>query len=169
MVLKNMSSQSYSNMSLIHKGINYPAQNSLFLLFVNHLVILFRKQRAGLFRKGRKYSPSRKRQRQFPSPPTGFNPQHSQQNQPVQQQQQQHNQPKKHGGTRPPSSYHFNWKFEDLLKYCKIIANIFFTMWINFPSFRIPTKAKAEMLFRPPGLYAGSQKGYGLSSEEICG
>ena len=67
---KKMFSKSYFNTSHIRKGINCSTQNSLFLLFVIHL--LSRKQRTGLFRKGRKYSASRKRQRQFPTPSHWF-------------------------------------------------------------------------------------------------
>ena len=62
-------------MSHICKGITYSLQNSLFLMFVNHL--LFRKRRGELFRKGKRFSLFCRRERYLlysrhysPPPPT---------------------------------------------------------------------------------------------------
>ena len=53
------------NTSHIRKGINCSIQKFLFLLFVNHS--LYRKQKGGSLRKGRKRSPARKGQRKLPT------------------------------------------------------------------------------------------------------
>ena len=58
------------------------------------------------------------------------------------------------------------------LFYIKNIANClkYFLQCKFISLFRIPTKAKAkaEMLFSPPGLFAEIKKDNGLCLEEIC-
>ena len=106
---RNMFYPNCSNTSHTRKGINFSIQNFLFLMFVNHL--LFRKQKRRIFLEGEATFSLSQGDEATSSP--RFNSPHLQQRFPQHNQQQlQHNHPRGHEDFRPPSSEHFNWRFE---------------------------------------------------------